>query len=143
MLSDLKWIIHFNYNWQSMLFIGICKGWRGIYKCLVEYLTTFDTLFTIIVTLYTKTWIITIGVLTATSSSSQRSNWASMACSARFGKLLKNFAMNCDAKRFSLSDPFTAANISKYSFSCWNSYYHRYYTEIEEHAIHKWKRSIG
>lgn len=59
-------------------------------------------------------------ILTATSVSSHKSKWASIAWLVSAGKLLKNFAINCAAKRFSLSDPFTAANISKYSFSCCN-----------------------
>lgn len=57
---------------------------------------------------------------TAISSSSHRSKWASIAWSANFGKYLKNLAINCDANRFSLGDPFTAVRISKYSFSCCN-----------------------
>lgn len=51
-------------------------------------------------------------------SSSHKSSDASIAESAKFGKNLKNFPINCDAKRFSFSDPFTASMISRYSFSC-------------------------
>lgn len=42
-----------------------------------------------------------------------------MALSAKFGKYLKNFTMNWEANRFSFSEPFIAAKISLYSFSCY------------------------
>lgn len=54
------------------------------------------------------------------SSSSHKSKCAFIASSASLGKCLKNLAINCDARRFSLGDPLTAVNISKYSFSCCN-----------------------
>lgn len=57
--------------------------------------------------------------LTCASSSSHRSSWRSMANAARFGKCLKNFPINCDARRFSFADPLTASNISRYSSSCY------------------------
>lgn len=38
--------------------------------------------------------------------------------SARVGKYLKNFPINWEANRFSLSPPLTASKISLYSFSC-------------------------
>ena len=50
--------------------------------------------------------------LTATSSSSQRSNTALSASSVCLGKCLKNLAINCDANRFSCEDPLTAAKIA-------------------------------
>lgn len=52
------------------------------------------------------------------SSSSHKSSDASIAFSVKFGKHLKNFGINVDAKRFSLSEPLVASTISKYSFSC-------------------------
>ena len=47
-------------------------------------------------------------VLTFTSSSSQRSNIALIACGASVGKYLKNLAINCEASLFSPGPPLTA-----------------------------------
>lgn len=52
------------------------------------------------------------------SSSSHRSNMASIAFSCNLGKNLKNLVINCDASRFSACDPFTAAKINKKAPSC-------------------------
>lgn len=56
------------------------------------------------------------------SSSSQRSSCASKAWAARFGKCLKNLVINWDASLFSLVDPLTADNISKYSGSFYKTF---------------------
>lgn len=56
-------------------------------------------------------------LLTQISSSSQRSSCASKAWAARLGKYLKNLVINWDASLFSLVDPLTADNISRYSGS--------------------------
>ena len=47
-------------------------------------------------------------LLTFTSSSSQRSNIALIACGASVGKYLKNLAINCEASLFSPGPPLTA-----------------------------------
>jgi len=51
-----------------------------------------------------------------------------MAVSAKSGKCLKKFPMNCDAKRFSFEEPFTALSISLYSSTCCNTIYYISYT---------------
>lgn len=58
-------------------------------------------------------------ILTETSSSSQRSNWALIAESASSGKCLKNLGINWAASLFSLAPPFTPSKIAWYASLCW------------------------
>ena len=56
--------------------------------------------------------------LTMLSSSSHKSNIASIAFSCSFGKNLKNLVINWEASLFSGCEPFTAAKMNEKASSC-------------------------